>query len=98
MNKIGFDIAILGNHEFDYGIEQLINLDKNLTSKYICTNFLYRKNKENIFEPYKIINAGNKIIAFISILTPLTFSKTYLSSLKDIDGNPLYDFLTDNNV
>ena len=24
MNKVGFDVAILGNHEFDYGIERLI--------------------------------------------------------------------------
>ena len=98
MNKVGFDVAILGNHEFDYGIEQLTNLEKNLTSKYICANFVYRKNKENIFKPYKIINAGNKKIAFISVLTPLTFSKTYLSSIKDNEGNPLYDFLTGNNV
>ena len=98
MNKVGFDVTILGNHEFDYGIEQLTNLEKNLTSKYICANFVYRKNKENIFKPYKIINAGNKKIAFISVLTPLTFSKTYLSSIKDNDGNPLYDFLTGNNV
>ena len=98
MNKVGFDVAILGNHEFDYGIEQLTNLEKNLTSKYICANFVYRKDKKNIFEPYKIINAGNKKIAFISVLTPLTFSKTYLSTIKDSEGNPLYDFLTGNNM
>ena len=98
VNKVGFDIAILGNHEFDYGIEQLTNLEKNITSKYICANFLYRKNKVNIFEPYKIIEAGNKKIAFISVLTPLTFSKTYLSTIKDSEGNPLYDFLTGNNT
>ena len=98
VNKVGFDIAILGNHEFDYGIEQLTNLEKNITSKYICANFLYRKNKVDIFEPYKIIEAGNKKIAFISVLTPLTFSKTYLSTIKDSEGNPLYDFLTGNNT
>ena len=26
LNKIGFDVAILGNHEFDYGVEQLLSL------------------------------------------------------------------------
>ena len=83
---------------FDYGIEQLTNLEKNLTSKYICANFVYRKHKNNIFEPYKIINAGNKKIAFLSVLTPLTFSKIYLSTIKDSEGNPLYDFLTGNNM
>ena len=98
MNKIGFDVAILGNHEFDYGIEQLINLENNITCGYICANFCYRKNKTQIFKPYKIINKGGRKIAFIGILTPLTFSKTYLSHLKDKDGEPIYDFYTDNNT
>ena len=98
MNKVGLDVAILGNHEFDYGIEQLNKLGKNLTSNYICANFCYRKNKTTIFEPYKIIEKGGKKIAFIGILTPSTLSKTYLSTVKDSNGELLYDFLTDNNT
>ena len=35
INKVGFDINVLGNHEFDYGIQQLMKLEKNLTTKYI---------------------------------------------------------------
>ena len=97
MNKVGFDVATLGNHEFDYGIEQLLKLEDNITSKYICANFCYRKNKTTIFNPYKIINAGDKKIGFIGVLTPITYSKTYLSTLKDKNGEPIYDFLTDNN-
>ena len=44
MNEIGFDVATLGNHEFDYGIEQLQNLENNITCGYICANFCYKKN------------------------------------------------------
>ena len=98
MNEVGFDVAILGNHEFDYGIEQLIKLDNNITSKYICANFCYKENKTTIFEPHKIIEIGGKRIAFIGLLTPLTFSKTYLITIKDPNGEPLYDFLTNNNT
>ena len=98
MNKVGFDVAILGNHEFDYGIEQLNKLGQNITCKYICANFCYRKNKTTIFEPYKIIEKGGKKIAFIGILTPLTMTKKYLSKVKDSNGELLYDFLTDNNT
>ena len=96
MNEVGFNVSCLGNHEFDYGIEQLIKLEKNITSRYICANFCYKKNKTKIFEPYKIISINNKKIGFIGILTPLTFSKTYLSQIKE-NGEPVYDFLTDNN-
>ena len=98
MNKIGFDVAILGNHEFDYGIEQFSKLKENITSKYISANFCYKKNKTSVFDPYKIIEKGGKKIAFIGVLTPLTFSKTYLSSLRDSNGEAVYDFLTDNNA
>ena len=97
MNKVGFDIATLGNHEFDYGIEQLTKLGENITSKYICFNFCYKKNKTSIYNGYKIIEKGGKKIGFIGVLTPLTFSKTYLSTLKDSNGDEIYDFLTDNN-
>ena len=97
MNKVGFDVAILGNHEFDYGIEQLSKLEENITSKYISSNFCYRKNKTSIFNPYKIIEKGGKKIAFIGVLTPLTFSKTSLSTFRDSNGDAIYDFLTDNN-
>ena len=97
MNKVGFDVATLGNHEFDYGIEQLLKLEKNITSRYICANFCYRKNKTSIFDPYKIINVSGKKIGFIGVLTPITYSKTYLSTIKDENGDPLYYFLTDNN-
>ena len=93
MNEVNFDVAILGNHEFDYRLDQLYKLGDNITSKYICSNFCYKKNKTHIFDPYKIIEAGNKAIGFIGVVTPLTFSKTYLSTLKDENGDAIYDFL-----
>ena len=98
LNKIGFDVAILGNHEFDYGIDQLINLNENITSNYISANFCYKKNKSTIFNSSKIIERCGKKIAFIGVVTPLTFSKTYLSTIKDSNGEAVYDFLNDNNA
>ena len=98
MNKVGFDVAILGNHEFDYGLDKLKELRDDITSKYICANFCYQKNKTAIFDPYKIIEKGGKKIAFIGVLTPLAFSRTYLSTLRDSNGEPIYDFLSDNNA
>ena len=45
MNNIEFNVSVLGNHEFDYGVEQLQNLRENITSKYVCSNFCYYKTK-----------------------------------------------------
>ena len=97
MNKVGYDISIIGNHEIDYGIPQLLELENNLTNGYICANFCYRKNKTSIFPPYKILEISNKKIAFIGIITPLTFSQTSLSTIKDENEEQIYDLLSGNN-
>ena len=49
-----------------------------------------------VFEPYKIIEAGNKKIGFIGVLKPSSFSKTYLSNFKDENNEPIYDLFGDN--
>ena len=98
MNKIKFDVNIVGNHEFDYGIEQLNKLNSQMTTKYVCANFCYKKDKRKFFEDaYKIMEAGDKKIAFIGIVTPLTFSKTYISTIKDENGEAKYDLLSNND-
>ena len=96
MNKIGYDVVTLGNHEFDYGIEQLNICNETLKSGYISSNYCFRKNKTSIFPPYKIIDAGDKKIGFIGVSTPQTLSKTYLHNIVDEDGKMVYDFLTEN--
>ncbi len=93
MNQVGFDVVTLGNHEFDYGKDQLEKLGNNISSKYISSNFCYNSNKSTIYDPYKIVEVGSKKIGFIGVVTPLTFSKTYLLNVMDGEtGNPMYDF------
>ena len=96
MNKIGYDVSTIGNHEFDYGVEALNNCSKLLECGYINSNFCYRKNKSTIFEPYKIVTLGNIKLGFIGVITPLTLTKTYLNSITDENGKLLYDFLDGN--
>ena len=95
MNKINFDVVTIGNHEFDYGVEQLNKLNELSNTKYISLNACYNTNKERLFSPSKIIEIGEKKIGFIGVVTPLTYSKTYLSNLKDSDGTPMYYFISD---
>ena len=97
MNFVEYDVVTIGNHEFDYKIEQLNKLAAQLNPGYICANFCYRKTKKPIFNPYKIIEVGNKKIGFIGVNTPQALTKTYLHSLVDENGKTIYDFLTENN-
>ena len=60
MNKVGYDVVALGNHEFDYGIDQLKICKERLDCGYISGNFCYRKNKTTLFPPYKVVEVGEK--------------------------------------
>ena len=62
MNEIYYDVVSIGNHEVDYGMEQLQELSNLLSNGdgYICANFLLRGDNPKIFEPYKVIQAGGK--------------------------------------
>ena len=92
MNQIKFDAVTIGNHEFDYGTEQLAKLGESSTTKYISSNFCYNSNKSTIFQPYTVVTAGEIKIGFIGVVTPLTFSKTYLVKVMDENGKAMYDF------
>ena len=96
MNKLKYDVATLGNHEFDYKIPQLEELNEKLNCGYISINYCFHKNKTSRYNPSKIIEKNNKKIGFIGVSTPETFSKTYLNTLYDSEGNRIYDFLTEN--
>ena len=97
MNKLEYEVATVGNHEFDYGIPQLETVEKLLDCSYISTNYCYKKNKTSIYPATKIIEKGGKKIGFIGVATPQTLSKTYLINLVDDKGELIYDFLTENH-
>ena len=96
MNYIGYDITTLGNHEFDFSIEQIKTFNQTLKNGYICANFCYRENKTSIFPPYKIINVGEQKIGFIGVVTPTTLIKTNIHTILNKEGKRIYDFLSDN--
>lgn len=91
MNDLDYDVATLGNHEFDYSVERLMNLAPKLNCGYVCCNFK-DKNNETIFEPYRMISAGEKKIAFVGAVTPSTFTSSTPAFFKDADGNYIYSF------
>lgn len=81
INRISQYIAIVtGNHEWDYGFETLKRNDSILNPPMICCNLFYRDSL--LFEPYKIVQAGNKRIALIGVLTYETTSAASPADFK----------------
>lgn len=68
MNALGYDMRILGNHEFDNGISDLAKVLDESDAEFIATNY----NLDNTplgeeFEKYSIREFDGKRIGFISI-------------------------------
>ena len=96
MNDVGYDVAVPGNHDFDYGMEQFFKNTSLAKYKYVCCNFLNDKG-EAVFDPYTIVEAAGKKIAFIGIDTPESFTKSTPTYFQDSEGNYIYSFCEHDN-
>ncbi|MBN1651672.1 MAG: bifunctional metallophosphatase/5'-nucleotidase [Bacteroidales bacterium] len=68
MNKVGFDIAALGNHEFDYGETVLKNRMEQANFDWVCANV----NMTNSVVPepyeYQTLSVGDLKITFLGLV------------------------------
>ncbi len=68
MNALGYDIQILGNHEFDKGMEQLAKEWSQLNATRISTNYdMTGSTLDGLFVPSIIKEVGGKKIGFIGV-------------------------------
>lgn len=91
MNAVGYDVATLGNHEFDYGMDQCMALIEKADFPYVSANFCDMDGNP-ILPPYVIEEAGGWKIAFVGVSTPETFTKSTPTYFQDDEGNYIYSF------
>ena len=97
MNDVGYDVAVIGNHEFDYGMEQFKKNVSLAKFQYVCCNFIDLSTGESYLKPYTIIEKAGKKIAFVGIDTPESFTKSTPKYFQDAEGNYIYSFCEGNN-
>ncbi len=93
MNLAGYDLATLGNHEFDYGMEGCMDAIEWAQFPYVSCNFYHEKDGvkgDNVLDAYKVFEIGGQKIAFIGITTPESFTKSTPAYFQDEDGNYIY--------
>ena len=93
MNAADYDVATLGNHEFDYGMFGCMKLIDNANYPYISANFYHETNgvrKDNVLDSYMLFEFENETIAFIGMTTPESFSKSTPAYFQDEQGNFIY--------
>ena len=95
MNKAGYDFAVPGNHEFDYGMEKLLGLSARLDCGYSACNFVNLPSKTQVFAPYRIMEYDDIQVAFVGVATPESITKSTPAYFQDQFGRYRFSFCED---
>ena len=82
MEQVGYDVVTIGNHEFDFGFDNLVSNVSDRSFETICSN-LY-KGDELVFDDNVIIKVGKLKIGFFGLLTPETQTKVIPSAVAGL--------------
>ena len=90
MNMLGYDIRILGNHEFDNGMKDLAKYYKDVKADRLSANYDFSGTElQGMFDPYVIKKVGGKKIGFIGI----NVDPESLISKENIEGVKFKDVI-----
>lgn len=94
MNSAGYDLATIGNHEFDYGYSEVKNNLSAANFITLCANIL-GDNRKSILQPNAVMSGGSGLrIGFFGLCTPETPTKLLPSQtegLKFLAKEELYN-------
>ncbi len=100
MNAVGYDLAIPGNHEFDYGMPAFATVVRNSKAQYLNCNITYTGNiPNNYFEnvsSYTIKTFGNTRVGFVGVTAPDTLTISEKGTFYE-NGRLVWDFQSANN-
>lgn len=89
-NSLKFDYATLGNHDFNFGYEQLKKLLNEQNYKTLALNFVDNEKLNDKILPFDIIEINDFKICFFGLITPETYYKTNSKNIKNLDfKNPI---------
>jgi len=95
LNIVGYDVLTFGNHEFDYGVEQLDRFMRGNTATYVSANIHYSGSNQdhqlNNVAKYKILTYGNTKVAYIGVTTPNTIKDIAPTNILE-NGQTVIDF------
>ncbi|WP_318150981.1 cell surface ecto-5'-nucleotidase Nt5e [Streptococcus parasuis] len=96
MNQVGYDAMAVGNHEFDFGLDQAIKYKETLNFPLLSANTYV--NGARVFEASTIVDKTTTVVGdefvVIGVTTPETATKTHP---KNIEGVTFADPITEVN-
>lgn len=83
MNAVGYDLMVPGNHDFDYGQDQLLVLEGLANFPLISSNIQYDADDTDMFDTYYVETFGDVEVGFFGLTTPDT---TYMTHPDNVIG------------
>ncbi len=84
MNACGFDCGVLGNHEFNYGIEYLEETISRLDYPIVCANILKKDGTFLTGHPYAILERNGLKVAVLGLTTQYIPHWEQPATVKDL--------------
>ena len=84
LNATGYDIAVPGNHEFDWGADNMEQNMANAQFAVVCANLTRAADGTTIFPANKIYETAIGKVGVFGLTTPEIMTKTHPDKIKNI--------------
>lgn len=87
MNRVGFDVSVVGNHEFDYGQDMLKKRMEQANFEWVCANVDMTGTKVPQPKDYYTVTTGDVKVCFLGLIE--TYGKNWeipSTHPKKVDG------------
>ena len=92
MNALNYEVAVPGNHEFDYGWGMFEVFARDLKCGLTSCNLRDLRSGELVLTPYRMFTYGKVKAAFVGVCTPDGLLKSTTTTFLDETGKRIYDF------
>ena len=94
MNALDYELFTLGNHDFDYGLDNLKERIDQFEGEVLSCNVSYSgqgENKLSGVKPYSILSYGDVKVGYVGVTTPSTLVTSTPANSKE-NGKTVYSF------
>jgi len=94
MNLAGYDLLVPGNHEFDFGYDNLLTLKAEAKFPFVSANILDKETGKAVFDEYVIFDTVIGKVGFFGLTSPETMTKANprnVASLNFLAGEEMYE-------
>ena len=89
MSLAGYSFMTPGNHDFNFGVNRLIELEEYAEFGILAANVFWNTDNSLVFDAYATVEIAGLTVGFFGLVTPSTPIVTHPNNVRDINfGDP----------